>query len=71
MEYTISTEAYLKIYAHCIKYPVNQVTGVLVGKLTEGNPTKVNIISAIPITHESILLSHNLEIALRQVNLIN
>ncbi|ORX56569.1 UPF0172-domain-containing protein [Piromyces finnis] len=69
MEYHISTEAYLKIYAHCIKYPVNQVTGVLVGKLTEGNPSKVNVINAIPITHESILLSHNLEIALKQIEI--
>ncbi|ORY61104.1 UPF0172-domain-containing protein [Neocallimastix californiae] len=69
MEYHISKEAYLKIFAHCIKYPVNQVTGILVGKKTQGSPSKVNVISAIPITHESILLSHNIEIALRQIDI--
>jgi len=68
MEFHISTEAYLKIFSHCIKYPVNQVTGILVGKVTEGSPSKVNVINAIPVTHESVLLSHNIEIALRQVN---
>lgn len=68
MEYHISTEAYLKIFAHCIKYPVNQVTGILVGKKTEGSPSKLNVINAIPVSHESILLSHNIEIALKQVN---
>lgn len=69
MECKISTEAYLKIFSHCIKYPVNQVTGILVGKVTEGTPSKINVINAIPVTHESILLSHNIEIALRQIDI--
>ncbi|ORX79683.1 UPF0172-domain-containing protein [Anaeromyces robustus] len=69
MEYHISKEAYLKIYAHCVKYPVNQVTGILLGKKTEGSPSKVNVITAIPVSHESVLLSNKLEIALRQIDI--
>jgi hypothetical protein len=66
VSYTLSHQAYLKIFFHAAKYPHKPVNGVLVGKLTSSGT--VSIDDAIPLLHHWTSLSPMMEIGLDLVS---
>lgn len=63
--YTISHQAYLKIFFHAAKHPHKPVNGVLVGK---ADGSDVLITDAIPLLHHWTSLSPMMEIGLDLVS---
>jgi hypothetical protein len=59
--YTVSPDAYLKLFFHAAKYPHKEINGVLVGKLVGD---VVEILDAIPLLHHWTSLSPMMEIGL-------
>ncbi|TRM64182.1 hypothetical protein BD626DRAFT_494066 [Schizophyllum amplum] len=59
--YTLSDDAYLKVFFHCAKYPQRAVNGVLLG--TEAG-NEVQITDAVPLLHHWTHLSPMMEIGL-------
>lgn len=65
-----SSEAYTKAILHCLKYPTQPVSGLLVGKrIGSGASTSIFVADAVPVTHTQIATSPSpvLEIVLLQV----
>lgn len=60
---TIDNKAYSKIILHCVKHPVNDCYGVLLGKTSEEGFT---VTDAIPLFHDRIF-APQLEVALKFV----
>ncbi|KAJ7928060.1 hypothetical protein B0H13DRAFT_2248502 [Mycena leptocephala] len=61
-QYSLSAQAYLKIFFHAAKHPQSSVNGVLLGK--EEPSGKINIVDAIPLLHHWTSLSPMMEIGL-------
>ncbi|KIJ62582.1 hypothetical protein HYDPIDRAFT_176400 [Hydnomerulius pinastri MD-312] len=61
VSYSISHEAYVKIFLHAAKHPHKPVNGVLLGKLSSG---VVTIQDVIPLLHHWTSLSPMMEIGL-------
>ncbi|KIK04114.1 hypothetical protein K443DRAFT_676246 [Laccaria amethystina LaAM-08-1] len=61
--YTISAQAYYKIFFHAAKHPHRAVNGILVGKQTSSGG-EVEISDAIPLLHHWTSLSPMMEIGL-------
>ncbi|KAF9457438.1 hypothetical protein BDZ94DRAFT_1285275 [Collybia nuda] len=59
--YTISSQAYFKIFFHAAKHPHKAVNGVLLGNLANGT---VSIDDAVPLLHHWTSLSPMMEIGL-------
>jgi hypothetical protein len=66
--YTISAQAYYKIFFHAAKHPHRAVNGVLVGKQTSSGG-EVEISDAIPLLHHWTSLSPMMEIGLDLVRI--
>jgi hypothetical protein len=63
--YTVSVQAYFKIFFHAAKHPHKPVNGVLLGKpISEG----ALIVDAIPLLHHWTSLSPMMEIGLDLVS---
>ncbi|PFH50510.1 hypothetical protein AMATHDRAFT_75589 [Amanita thiersii Skay4041] len=60
--YTLSNQAYLKVFFHAAKHPHRQVNGVLLGKTV--NKDSIVIEDAIPLLHHWTSLSPMMEIGL-------
>ncbi|KAJ7134785.1 hypothetical protein C8R44DRAFT_610153 [Mycena epipterygia] len=60
--YSVSPQAYFKVFFHAAKHPQSSVNGVLLGK--EEPSGKVNIVDAIPLLHHWTSLSPMMEIGL-------
>lgn len=63
--YTVSSQAYFKIFFHAAKHPHKPVNGVLLGKLANG---AVSIDDAVPLLHHWTSLSPMMEIGLDLVS---
>ncbi|KAJ7677476.1 hypothetical protein B0H17DRAFT_944892 [Mycena rosella] len=61
-KYSVSAQAYFKIFFHAAKHPQSSVNGVLLGK--EEPAGTVNIVDAIPLLHHWTSLSPMMEIGL-------
>jgi len=61
-QYSVSAQAYFKIFFHAAKHPQSSVNGVLVGK--EEPSGKISIVDAIPLLHHWTSLSPMMEIGL-------
>ncbi|KAF7365047.1 MPN domain-containing protein [Mycena venus] len=61
-QYSVSTQAYLKIFFHAAKHPQSSVNGVLVGK--EEPSGTISIMDAIPLLHHWTSLSPMMSIGL-------
>jgi Uncharacterised protein family (UPF0172) len=68
VSYTLSHQAYLKIFYHAAKHPHKAVNGVLVGKLDGLNAVCIN--DAIPLLHHWTNLSPMTEIGLSLVSFV-
>ncbi|GJJ14287.1 hypothetical protein Clacol_008551 [Clathrus columnatus] len=62
--YTLSHQAYVKIYLHAAKYPHKTVNGVLIGKKGKSREDSVAVLDAIPLLHLWTTLSPMMEIGL-------
>ncbi|KAJ6525294.1 hypothetical protein DFH09DRAFT_996214 [Mycena vulgaris] len=60
--YSVSPQAYYKIFFHAAKHPQSSVNGVLLGK--EEPAGNVNIVDAVPLLHHWTSLSPMMEIGL-------
>ncbi|KAJ7442624.1 hypothetical protein FB451DRAFT_1057387 [Mycena latifolia] len=61
-QYSVSAQAYYKIFFHAAKHPQSSVNGVLLGK--EEPAGNVNIVDAVPLLHHWTSLSPMMEIGL-------
>ncbi|KAJ7147126.1 Metallo-dependent hydrolase [Mycena crocata] len=61
-QYTISAQAYFKLFFHAAKHPQSSVNGVLLGK--EESSGKIIVVDAIPLLHHWTSLSPMMEIGL-------
>ncbi|KAJ6508518.1 hypothetical protein C8R45DRAFT_967702 [Mycena sanguinolenta] len=61
-QYSLSAQAYFKIFFHAAKHPHSSVNGVLVGK--EAPSGTISIVDAIPLLHHWTSLSPMMEIGL-------
>ncbi|KAJ7505141.1 hypothetical protein B0H11DRAFT_1977020 [Mycena galericulata] len=61
-QYSVSAQAYFKLFFHAAKHPQSSVNGVLLGK--EESSGKITIVDAIPLLHHWTSLSPMMEIGL-------
>ncbi|KAJ6585169.1 hypothetical protein B0H19DRAFT_1108603 [Mycena capillaripes] len=61
-QYSVSAQAYFKIFFHAAKHPQSSVNGVLLGK--EEPSGQISIVDAIPLLHHWTSLSPMMEIGL-------
>lgn len=64
-QYTVSPQAYFKLFFHAAKHPQSSVNGVLLGKEAAGT---INIVDAVPLLHHWTSLSPMMEIGLDLVS---
>lgn len=69
-EYRLDDSVYLTILLHAAKYPSCTVDGVLLGTAA-GNGKGYHITAAIPLFHQSMLMSSCVETAFTQVRLVH
>ncbi|TDH70225.1 hypothetical protein CCR75_003977 [Bremia lactucae] len=65
MDYSVSTQAYVKLTLHAAKHPAYTVCGLLLGRVTEN---KIEILDAVPLFHHDAPLAPLLEVACAMVD---
>ncbi|CEG39993.1 Uncharacterized conserved protein encoded by sequence overlapping the COX4 gene [Plasmopara halstedii] len=65
MDYSVSTQSYVKLALHAAKHPSNAVCGLLIGV---GNGNRVLITDAVPLFHHEAPLAPLFEVACAMVD---